>query len=155
MIGREDIQTWQDFKILDTQEQVSIINELLNNGHTVPQIMESLGADRSTLGSHFKKLGYKRIGNEYKAIEGEIEAPRATAEAKPKEKKQDRKKTLEIISDVYNSLEAIGDDEYIRTSISLAKSVNDELDVFVKQLRVINKQDLVSVALKEFMDKYK
>lgn len=155
MIGNDTIKEWKDFKILDTQEQVTIINNLLAQGHTVPQIMDSLGADRSTLGSHFKKLGYKRIGNEYKAIDDEIEAPRATAEAKPKEKKQDKKKTLEIISDVYNSLEAIGDDEYIRTSISLAKSVNEELDVFVKQLRVINKQDLVSVALKEFMSKYK
>lgn len=155
MIGNDTIKEWKDFKALDIQEQVTIINGLLEQGYSVPQIMDSLSADRSTLGNHFKKLGYKRIGNEYKALEAGMETSTAKTETKLKDKKQDNKKTLEIIADIYNALENIGEDEYIRTSISLAKSVNEELDAFVKQLRVINKQDLVSVAIKEFMSKYK
>lgn len=160
MIDHDNIKTWDDFKALEMTEQVDIINELMAKGHTIPQISDSIGTFRTTIGSHFRKNGYKRIGNEYKAVEGEMEIPKATAENKPKEKPQpkakqlDKNKALEVYSDVHNILVNIDTDNYVRTSISLAKSTNTKLDSFLKGLKLLNKQDVITVALEEFISKY-
>lgn len=163
MINHEHIKTWDDFKALELDEQVKIINELMAEGHTIPQISDSIGTFRTTIGSHFRKNGYKRIGNEYKAVEGEKQAHTDAPKKKdqePKEKPQqkvkqlDKNKALEVYADVHNIIVNIDTDDYVRTSISLAKSTNAKLDAFLKGLKLLNKQDVITVALEEFIAKY-
>ena len=163
MIDHDNIKTWDDFKALDLKEQVRIINELMAKGHTIPQISDSIGAYRTTIGGHFRKHGYKRIGDEYKPAEPQkqatTEAPREKQQEQkekqpPKQKQLDKNKALGVYADVHNILVNIDTDNYVRTSISLAKSTNTKLDTFLKDLKLLNKQDVITVALEEFISKY-
>lgn len=163
MIDYEDIKTWDDFKILELTEQVKIINELMAKGHSIPQISDSIGAFRTTIGSYFKKNGYKRVGDEYKPVESQKQANTDAPKKKDQESKEkpqikakqlEKNKALEVYADVHNTLINIDTDDYVRTSISLAKSTNTKLDTFLKGLKLLNKQDVITVALEEFIAKY-
>ncbi len=151
MINNDSIKTWEDFKALDLLEQVQTINTLLEQGHSMPLISDSIGANRSTIGAYFKKQGYKRIGDTFVPI-GDVLEP---VQAKPVSKKQASKnKALEVYSDVHNIMIDIDTDTFVRTSISLAKSTNDKLDIFLKDLKLLKKQDIITVALEQFISKY-
>lgn len=163
MIDYENIKTWDDFKVLELTEQVRIINELMAKGHSIPQISESVGAYRTTIGSHFKKNGYNRIGDEYKPVWDAKQVDPGTPKKKDQEQKEksqqkakqlDKNKALEVYADVHNIIVNIDTDDYVRTSISLAKSTNAKLDAFLKGLKLLNKQDVITVALEEFIAKY-
>ena len=163
MIDHENIKTWDDFKTLEITEQVKIINELMAKGYTIPQISDSLETFRTTIGNHFKRNGYKRIGDEYIAVESQKQADTDTPKKKDQESKEkpqqkakqlDKNKALEVYADVHNIIVNIDTDDYVRTSISLAKSTNAKLDAFLKGLKLLNKQDVITVALEEFIAKY-
>lgn len=166
MIDHENIKTWDDFKELELDKQVELVNELMAKGYSIPRISESIGVYRTTIADHFKKNGYKRyadsfiLANEKIVIKKEHkkESKEVKVEVKhtPKEKapKQEKLKALEVYSDVHNILVNIDTDSYVRTSISLAKSTNTKLDSFLKGLKLLNKQDVITVALEEFIAKY-
>ena len=155
MINNDSIKNLEDLKALDILEQVQTINTLLEQGHSIPSISDSIHTDRTTIARHFKKQGYKRIGNEFVAIEDVLEPVQAKVTTKKITPKQASKnKALEVYSDVHNIMIDIDTDNYVRTSISLAKSTNDKLDVFLKDLKLLKKQDIITVALEQFISKY-
>lgn len=71
MIGKENINTWEEFKELEIEEQVGFINGLLLEGYTIPKISESIEGknhkplDRTVIAKHFMRYGYKRMGNAF------------------------------------------------------------------------------------------
>lgn len=164
--GSQFIGSWTDFKQLDPAQQVDKINGLLREGHTVKDIMEGAGADRTTLGAHFRRMGYKRIDNQFMPVQAEIKQnkaiekqPEQAQEQKAQEgsaarKHLDKSQVLKICADVHSIMIDIDTTDYDRTSISIAKSTNKKLDQFVKDLKILKKQDVITVAIEEFLSKY-
>jgi hypothetical protein len=62
---------------------------------------------------------------------------------------------MEVYSHIHSKLKHINTDEYVRTSLSLAKETNEELNRFLSNYKLLNKQDVITVAIAELLDKYK
>lgn len=62
---------------------------------------------------------------------------------------------MEVYSHIHSKLKHINTDEYVRTSLSLSKEINDELNAFLRNYKLLNKQDVITVALAELLDKYR
>lgn len=44
--------------------------------------------------------------------------------------------------------------ETVRATVKMTKTSNDKLDEFLKQHKILNKQDVISVAIEMFLEKY-
>lgn len=62
---------------------------------------------------------------------------------------------MEVYSHIHSRLKSINTEEYVRTSLSLSKEVNEELNRFLSNYKLLNKQDVITVAIAELLDRYR
>lgn len=157
MINHPEIETLEDFIKFSVPEQVEMVNQLIQEGHSTAKVSTSLGADRTTIGNRFKKFGYRLIENLWMLQEGQEEPPKTAQEPKkveqqPKQqvaKKNPRMEALEVYIKVHDIIVDIDVDDYDRTSISLAKSTNKKLNEFLTRYPLLTKQDYITYALEK------
>lgn len=176
----DKISYWKEFKTLPAEEQLDKINNMLTTRSVIQIMSEDFGTTREVLYRHMLKLGCKKIGDFFEKIEGEMPPPQKPRKSKlinrgnasrsaalgangdtsiiqhtqlanVKENHDD----LHIYVDIHNQLMKIDTSDYVRTSLSLAKETNGRLNDFLKQYKLLNKQDVITIAIEEFMSKYK
>lgn len=170
MIKYEEIRDTKDFYELDLDEGLMIVNELLSEGYTQKAICESIGANKTYISTHLKRRGYTldQSINQFVPM---------TEENKPQElKKKEAKKNIptkkkeptgakieantgmspaQLYGEFHTILHDVDTSEYIRTSMSFAKCTNEKLNEFLKVYKLLDKQDVITVALEMFLEKYK
>lgn len=173
----------EHFESLSINEQIEFINsELTNKDISFSKYMEEskglLGIGRKGLSERFKKEGYKLINNQYvKLQEEEFEQlSRNTKKSIGVQKEEEPSKLLiqptqvifteeeikilkDLISEriITKSMQeaiAVQSGEYTKTSIRVDKEVWQQFLVLSKG-QSLKQQELITVALKEFIEKYK
>lgn len=179
MIGNENIKTWEEFKELEITKQIEIVNGLISEGHTIPKISDSLigknekPLDRTVVAKHFKRFGYKRVGDFFVFDE--------TIEIKPvTEPKPNPKQTTHVVTNSYKTQFTDEEQEILHRLIrevrlrdSIVESVpeEDKGECMNRNIRIYTSQyqefaefckanhlkqaDALYDAISDFMKKYK
>ena len=121
-----------EFNSLEVMDQVEYINNLLENKKTLTSISKDLNIGRSTISDRFKKIGYRynKQLNQYLKFESNTDVIQSN-----------------IIIDLPEA-----DSEL--TSFRVNKEILKQFNEFVKKQKEFRKIDLVSMALKEYIENY-
>lgn len=167
-------ETWESLKKKGTAEIVSHMNLWLQFGNTMESIMENLGAGSRTASRYLAKRGYRYNGREYVLKDQEqkekqqIIEPETKKKIVPDTKKQSEPKeptvktqpvsttdiSLQVYADVHNTLRQLNITDYVRTSLSYAKETQGRLDQFLKDKPLLKKQDFITHAIEDAINKY-
>ena len=149
---------WGEFVQLPIEEQVEKINDLLKNDpkEKLEVIAKNnFNISQSSISKHFNKLGYYKQGGVYvlkenKNVTGEINS----IMKKEKVSKSNKNINLEMYSHANEILTSIEDEELEAVTLKLPPSLHNELKTFLKQHKILKKQDVMAVALADFLAKY-
>lgn len=124
--------TGKEFKNLDIDSKVKYVNNLLKQGDTVDNIRITLGVGKNYIGNTFTKHGYKlnRNINQYENINVATD-------------------TTNIIHRDIDS-----NDKAVARHYRIYNDVHKEFKAFCKSHKQYKVQDIISSAIKEYLDKY-
>ena len=146
-----------DFDKLEVRDQIEYINNKLAEGNTLTNICKCLGIGRSTIRDRFKKISYEynKSINQYECIVEIVESK----EIEPKRSEQQEYNPIKlessnkVVGAERLSVEDFEGDIVVR-SYKLYESIQKEFADFCKVNNKYKVQDILSQALKEFLDKY-
>ena len=146
-----------DFDKLEVRDQIEYINNKLAEGNTLTNICKCLGIGRSTIRDRFKKISYEynKSINQYECIVEIVESK----EIEPKRSEQQEYNPIKlessnkVVGAERLSVEDFEGDIVVR-SYKLYESIQKEFVDFCKVNNKYKVQDILSQALKEFLDKY-
>lgn len=145
----------EEFLILNTQEQLDVVNKVLLEGKT-EDIPKNFDFSYAWLVDRFKEKNIFYV-NSLKQFILADRAQSLTSEDifELREIIKDYKdfKEANISRDIRFCAGACGD-EYITKSIVIDKVINDRWNDFTKKNSFINSKDLYTACIKEFLDKY-
>ncbi|WP_146674884.1 helix-turn-helix domain-containing protein [Clostridium cochlearium] len=163
----------KDFNDLKIDEQVNYINKLLDNGNTVTQACKIIGIARSTVGGRFARNNYNYNEDLHKYYKDNIEditiKEIETENNDVDEILKIKSEILELVKakkDIFKMLKTykyntsndipneLKDKIKIKT-IKVYNAVYEEFNKVCNSYSSIKKQDLISLALFEFIQKYK
>lgn len=170
-----------EFDSMDISKQIEFINNKLKEFGTLTKVCEIENLRRSTIRDRFKKYGYKLIDGQYSPINSRIEAfitPR-NVKVQDSNTKPVNGDIMSIINAMQKELNTLKeevknlkqaapikstDDLVIMTFTGICQNRNFRVDSNIlkefnsfckkKKYSKYKKQDLLSQALKEFIDKY-
>lgn len=145
-----DKMNWNEFIEKEITEQITIINEILieNADITVSKISKDVfNQSKQALSRHLNKLGYKYDNRQYISNSNQNKTTNDTKGAK-------EDMTLEMYSIINQKLKDLDVKETERATVKIAKDTTNKLNDFLKEHRILNKQDVISVALEMFLEKY-
>lgn len=137
---------WNNFIEKEITKQIEIINNLLaeNKDITVTKMSEDVfSQNKQALSKHLSKSGYKYKNRKYISS--------SSAEEKQGD---DTNMTLEMYTTINEKLKILDTKETDRATVKIAKETTDKLNSFLKEHRILNKQDVISVAIEMFLEKY-
>ena len=155
---------WKSFKALTPLDQVKWINEKLKSNQNITS--KSIGVEifnlgDSTVSKHLSRLGYEYSKKDNQYIKKKEEkSNQMTLEDDKSNQKEDKviksnqKNTLKMYADINERLVETDGAETVRATVKMAKTSSDKLDEFLKQHKILNKQDVISVAIEMFLEKY-
>ena len=146
-----------DFDKLEVRDQIEYINNKLAEGNTLTNICKCLDIGRSTIRDRFKKISYEynKSINQYECIVEIVESK----EIEPKRSEQQEYNPIKlessnkVVGTERLSVEDFEGDIVVR-SYKLYESIQKEFADFCKVNNKYKVQDILSQALKEFLDKY-
>lgn len=189
--------TSEQFKDLDIEQQVTYVNELLQQGDSVDNIRVTLKVGKNYIANTFKKYGYtlNRNINQYVssndvatnttnvATESNDKSLKKSIKVNNTNTSDDKQKALESqIKDLQKQIDMINnrlDKSTIDTSVAtettsilhssidsydtkdtknrnyrIYNEIQEEFTTFCKEHRQYKVQDIISSAIKEYLDKY-
>lgn len=166
---------------MDTSKQIEFINNRLKEYGTLTKVCEVENLRRSTIRDRFKKYGYELIDGQYNLINSPVEAfttpkNRKVQDSDTNPVNGDIMSTIKAMQKELNTLKEevknlkqtapikSTDDLVIMTFTGICQNRNFRVDSNIlkefnsfckkKKYSKYKKQDLLSQALKEFIDKY-
>lgn len=155
---------WGNFIKLPVEDRINWVNNQLKNNQDIT--CKTLSVDMfkrgdSTLSKHLSRLGYeynKKL-NQYIKKKEELSNQMTLENDKINQKedkviKSNQKNTLKMYADINERLVETDGAETVRATVKMSKTSSDKLDEFLKQHKILNKQDVISVAIEMFLEKY-
>ena len=164
---------------LDIMEQIHFINERLKEGYSLSRLdKENIISSRKTISNRFKKIGYElnKDTNQYESIisivEGDksedkepiLESSNKVVQGNESKNKADMNDKLEEVYNWYlkSSDKVVSDDlkihdfegEVVTRSYKIYEPIQKEFAEYCSSSKY-RVQDLISQALKEFLEKYR
>lgn len=170
------------FKSMDIESQIQFINDKLKEYDSFNKLCKGENLPKSTISENFKKHGYKFIDGQYRLIDSPVEAHTHSEvtnvhnsntsyeeannsdildmiQALQKEVSTLRGEVNKLKSPVKSKRKGIDITTFTGTtenrSFRVDSNVLKEFDSFCKKNKKYKKQDLLSQAIHEFIDKYK
>lgn len=172
----------KEFANLTIDKQIEFINTSLEQHKTLTKVCELEGLRRNTVRDKFQSHGYRLVDSQF--VKEDIKAASVTKVHKditePKATIQSDKNTIKMIKAIQEELEQLKEEVKIlkinsaapikpnanltimpftgtseNKSFRVDSKVSKEFNSFCKKYKEYKKQDLLSQALKEFIDKYK
>lgn len=152
---------WDDFITKEPNEQVEIVNKVIksNQNMTVGDISEKVFKQhKSAISKHLGNLGYVYKDKKYVLDESKSNQKITNDYYRKFKSSNDIKGnqliTLNMYSIVNDILSNVDNSETVRTTVKMSKEISDKLDAFMKQHKILNKQDIVGVAIELFLREY-
>lgn len=151
-----------EFNNLSAIDQVEYINNLLENKKTLTNIAKDLKIGRSTISDRFKKLGYRYNKQLNKYIESNDIKSNTDVNSRMINIINEYETLMQMI-ELYKSNSNVLQSQIIidlpeanseLTSFRVNKEILKQFNEFVKEQKEFRKIDLVSMALKEYIENH-
>lgn len=152
---------WEEFTSQSVEEQVNQVNEIIksNQKMTVNDISEKVfNQSKSMLSKHMTSMGYSFKGRQYVIDANKsnqmITDNYTSNNISSNVNKSNQMITLNMYSAINEILVELDTKETERATVKIAKDTSDKLDEFLKQHKILKKQDVISVAIELFLNKF-
>ena len=162
-----------EFKDLDIESKVKYVNELLQQGDSVDNIRTTLGIGKNYIANTFAKGGYKLNRNinqyikcdddintkdsYYKALEGQIKDLQKQINL-INNRLDNNSITTNVVTDttsiIHSSIDSYDRNDTKSSHYRIYTDIQEEFKKFCKDNRQYKVQDIISSAIKEYLDKY-
>lgn len=164
-----------EFKELDIESKVKYVNELLQQGDSVNNIRTTLGIGKNYIADKFGKDGYKLNRNINQYIKCDDVVTNTTFVVKQNIKPSEPKKetnninlinnrldnnsiTTNVVTDttsiIHSSIDSYDRNDTTSSHYRIYTDIQEEFKKFCKDNRQYKVQDIISSAIKEYLDKY-
>ena len=171
------------FKSMDIESQIQFINDKLKEYDSFNKLCKGENLPKSTISENFKKHGYKFIDGQYRLIDSPVEAHTHSEvtnvhNSNTSHEEANNSDILDMIQALQKKVNALSEDvnnlksapvkskrkgidittftgDTANRSFRIDSNVLKDFNTFCKKNKKYKKQDLLSQAIHEFIDKYK
>jgi phosphoribosylformylglycinamidine (FGAM) synthase PurS component len=140
---------WNKLKNKGIEDVVRVINGILeeNPNLSMRQLTLQSGLSETTIVGFITKNGYELKDRQYVKLEQKESMFNI-------EKRNDANAYAELYKIVNTLLINTTKANYITTTLKIDREINDKINIFLEENQILKKQDVINIALLEFLKKY-